>query len=93
MQQNLRWQTEMTMVMANCLYSCPVVPGRKAAGMKTAARTKTTAITGPVTSSIALMAASLAVSSPIQPYSFRRFRRRRWRHRRPCRWPIRCRIR
>ena len=51
--------TEMTMVIANCLYSCPVVPGRKAAGMNTEAMTSTTATREPPISPIALIVASL----------------------------------
>ena len=46
------------MVMANCLYSAPVMPPRNATGMNTAFSTSTTAITGPRTSSIARLAAS-----------------------------------
>ena len=50
--------TETTMVMANCLYSCPVVPGRKAAGMNTAAITSTIAISELPISSIERIVAS-----------------------------------
>src|SRR5215207_8245589 len=35
--------TEITIVIANCLYSWPVVPGRNAAGMNTEHMTRTTA--------------------------------------------------
>ena len=49
------------MVTANCWYSRPVMPGMKAVGMKTAARMRAMAITGPVTSSIACRAASWGV--------------------------------
>ena len=47
------------MVMANCRYSCPVIPGKKAAGINTASSTRVVATTGPDTSLMALMAASL----------------------------------
>ncbi|MNY49161.1 hypothetical protein D3C86_1845560 [compost metagenome] len=45
--------------MANCLYSCPVIPERKATGMNTASSTSTMATTGPPTSSMACLAAIL----------------------------------
>ena len=47
------------MVIANCLYSWPVMPPKNPTGTKTAQRTSTIAITGPVTSSMAFFAASL----------------------------------
>ncbi len=50
------------MVMANCLYNCPVMPPRKATGTKTAHSTSTIATTGPATSSIARLAASFGLS-------------------------------
>ena len=50
--------TETTMVMANCLYSCPVVPGRKAAGTNTEAMTSTTATSELPISPIERMVAS-----------------------------------
>ncbi len=51
--------TDTTMVMANCLYSCPVVPGRKAAGMNTEAITSTTATSELPISPIERIVASL----------------------------------
>jgi hypothetical protein len=48
------------MVTANCRYSSPVRPPRKAIGMNTAHSTSTMAMIGPVTSFIALIAASRA---------------------------------
>ena len=51
---------EMAMVRANWRYICPVMPGRKAAGTNTANSTRVVATTGPETSLMALMAASLA---------------------------------
>jgi hypothetical protein len=51
----------MAMVTANWRYSSPVRPPRKAIGTNTAHSTSTMAMTGPVTSCIALMAASRAV--------------------------------
>ncbi|MPM98334.1 hypothetical protein SDC9_145519 [bioreactor metagenome] len=41
-------------VRANCLYSCPTVPPRNATGIKTEAKMKAIATTGPETSFIAL---------------------------------------
>ncbi len=46
------------MVTANCLYMSPASPPMNATGMKTAHNTSTMAITGPVTSPMALIAAS-----------------------------------
>src|SRR5512139_1248243 len=51
--------TETTIVIANCLYSWPVVPGRKAAGMNTDAITSTTATSELAISFIDLIVASL----------------------------------
>src|SRR5438105_9980929 len=51
--------TEMAIVMANCLYSWPVMPGMKATGTNTAHRTATIGTSAPPTSSIDLFAASL----------------------------------
>ena len=42
------------MVMANCLYICPAKPPMNATGINTAHSTNTIAITGPVTSCMAL---------------------------------------
>ena len=50
--------TETAIVTANCLYNCPVIPDRNATGINTASSTSTIAMTGPVTSSIACLAAS-----------------------------------
>ncbi len=44
---------ETEIVRANCLYSCPTVPPRKATGMKTDAKINAIATTGPDTSFIA----------------------------------------
>ena len=52
--------TAMEMVTANWRYSSPVSPPRKAIGTNTAQSTSTMAITGPVTSRIAWMAAAFA---------------------------------
>ena len=49
--------TEKAMVRANCLYNCPVVPGKNATGINTANNTKEVAITAPVNSRIASIAA------------------------------------
>ena len=49
---------ETEIVKANCLYSCPTVPPRKATGIKTEAKIKAMATTGPETSFIALYVAS-----------------------------------
>ncbi len=49
--------TEIAIVMANCLYICPVMPPRNATGTNTAHSTSTIATTGPATSSIACLAA------------------------------------
>ena len=49
---------ETAMVTANWRKNWPVMPPRKAQGTNTAQSTRATAITGPVTSSIALRAAS-----------------------------------
>ena len=50
--------TEMAIVMANCWYKRPVIPGINAVGTNTAARIRAMAMTGPETSSMALNAAS-----------------------------------
>ena len=52
--------TAIAIVTANWRYSSPVRPPRKAIGTNTAHSTSTIAITGPVTSRIALIAASRA---------------------------------
>ena len=49
--------TEMAMVMANCRYITPARPPRKPTGMKTAHSTSTMAMTGAVTSLMALAVA------------------------------------
>ena len=49
---------ETAMVTANWRKNWPLIPPRNAAGMKTANSTSPTAMTGPVTSSMALRAAS-----------------------------------
>ncbi|MCY1527126.1 hypothetical protein D9M68_621830 [compost metagenome] len=46
------------MVIANCWYICPARPPRKPTGMNTAQSTRTMAMIGPVTSSMASIAAS-----------------------------------
>ena len=51
--------TEITIVIANCLYSWPVVPGRNAAGMNTEHITRTTATSELAISSIDRIVASL----------------------------------
>ncbi|MBV6506138.1 MAG: hypothetical protein ILNGONEN_01709 [Syntrophorhabdaceae bacterium] len=51
--------TEIAIVTANCWYNLPVIPGMKAVGTKTAARISAIATTGPETSCIAFMVASL----------------------------------
>jgi hypothetical protein len=51
--------TDKAIVRANCWYSLPVIPGMKAVGTKTAARMSAIAMTGPETSSIAFLVASL----------------------------------
>ena len=53
---------ETEMVTANCLKNWPVIPLIKVHGIKTAHNTRATAITGPVTSFIALRAASRGVA-------------------------------
>ncbi len=50
---------EMAMVTANCLYRVPVMPPRKATGMNTEQSTSTMAISAPVRSFIAFLAASI----------------------------------
>jgi hypothetical protein len=45
--------TEIEMVTANCRYSSPVSPPRKAIGTNTAVSVRTMAMIGPVTSCIA----------------------------------------
>ncbi len=54
-------RTAAEMVNANCLKSCPVIPDINAVGTKTANRTRVVAMTGPVISLIAVMAACLGV--------------------------------
>ena len=54
--------TAMAMVTANWRYSSPVSPPRKAIGTNTAHSTSTMAMTGPVTSRMAWMAAVFAGS-------------------------------
>src|SRR3546814_683877 len=54
--------TETAMVMANCWYSNPTMPGMKPTGMNTAARMSAMAITGAVISFMARRVASLALS-------------------------------
>ena len=49
---------ETAIVRANCLKNSPVTPEKNAQGMNTADSTSATPITGPVTSSIARIAAS-----------------------------------
>ena len=51
--------TDTAMVMANCWYITPVKPPMNATGTNTEHSTSTMATTGPVTSSIALIVASL----------------------------------
>ena len=51
----------MAIVRANCWKSCPAMPGMNAVGTNTASRTRVVAITGPLTSFIEMMAASLGV--------------------------------
>ena len=46
------------MVRANCLKNCPLMPAMNAVGTNTAHSTRAMAMTGPVTSSIALRVAS-----------------------------------
>ena len=50
------------MVMANCLYICPAKPPKKATGTKTEQSTSTMATTGPVTSCMVLIVASLTLT-------------------------------
>src|SRR5207247_9310677 len=50
--------TEMAIVMANCWYKRPVIPGINAVGTNTAARLRAMAMTDRETSSMALNAAS-----------------------------------
>ena len=54
--------TDTAMVIANCLYISPARPPRKPTGTNTAHSTRTMAMIGPVTSSIASIAASRALS-------------------------------
>ena len=56
--------TEMAIVTANCRYSSPVRPPRNAIGTNTATSVSTIAMIGPVTSRIALIAASRGGSPP-----------------------------
>ena len=49
---------EKAMVSANCWYSRPVAPGKKATGTNTVNSTSAVAMTAPVTSLIAVDAAS-----------------------------------
>ena len=53
--------TEIAMVIANCWYSAPVMPPMKPTGTNTAVRMSAMAMTGPDTSSIALMVASFGL--------------------------------
>ena len=50
--------TEMAMVIANCWYKRPVIPGVKATGTNTAIKIIAIAITGPATSFMAKLVAS-----------------------------------
>ena len=50
--------TATEMVTENCWYNLPVIPGMNATGTNTASNTSVVAITGPVTSAIALVTAS-----------------------------------
>ena len=54
--------TETAIVTENCLYITPVIPPKNAIGRKTEDKTSATATTGPETSFIALIAASLGDS-------------------------------
>jgi hypothetical protein len=54
--------TDTAMVMANCWYNLPTMPGIKPTGTNTAARIKAMAITGPDMSFIAFCVASLGDS-------------------------------
>ena len=54
--------TDTAMVTENCLYITPVIPPKNAIGRKTEDSTSATATTGPETSFIALIAASLGES-------------------------------
>ena len=49
----------MAIVIANCWYNLPTIPGKKPAGTNTAAKTRAIATTGPEISAIALKLASL----------------------------------
>jgi hypothetical protein len=53
--------TEMAMVSANCLYMLPTSPPSMATGTNTAERMRAMPMTGAVTSSIALIVASLGL--------------------------------
>ena len=55
---NAEMMVDTEMVMANCLKNWPVIPLMNAQGIKTAHKTKATAMTGPVTSVMAFRAAS-----------------------------------
>jgi len=54
--------TATHIVTANCLYSCPLMPGMKATGTKTARSTRVVATIGPVTCPMALTVAGLGLS-------------------------------
>jgi hypothetical protein len=56
--------TAIEIVIANCLYNSPVMPPKNPTGTNTAHSTNTIAMTGPVTSSIARLAAFFAESRP-----------------------------
>jgi hypothetical protein len=53
--------TAMVTVTANCRYSCPAMPPRKATGMNTAHSTSTMPMTAPCTSRIASKAACIGL--------------------------------
>ena len=55
-------QTDIAMVMANCWYKRPVMPPVNATGINTADKIKAMATTGPATSFMALLVASLGES-------------------------------
>ncbi len=56
---NAEMITDTAMVMANCWYSRPTIPGIKPTGTNTAARINAMAITGPEISFMAFWVASL----------------------------------
>ena len=59
---NAEISTEIAMVSANCIYIRPVRPPMKATGTNTALRIRAIPMTGWVTSSMALMVASLGAN-------------------------------